>query len=170
MPVASLSLRAAATAFGTSKSDVQRHLKALEASGSPAFSDRPVGRPRNLDDSEDRALVAYVMWLERCGFPASRIQVEEAANLLRQSRTPPAGPVGRRWYPRFAKDHPELQKKTLIRALDRDRAGFEHSEVADLEPFYSKLSEVVKKRNLTASQAGWSSIPPSTQCLQQCGS
>lgn len=31
-----LSLRAAATAFGTSKSDVQRHLKALERSGRPA--------------------------------------------------------------------------------------------------------------------------------------
>lgn len=147
-----LSLRAAATAFGTSKSDVQRHLKALDRSGRPAFSDRPVGRPRNLDDSEDRALVAYIMWLERCGFPATRTQVEEAANLLRQSRTPPAGPVGEGWYPRFVRDHPELQKKSLVRALDRDRAGFEAGELGDLEHFYSKLSEVIQRRNLGPSQ------------------
>ncbi|KAJ4192344.1 hypothetical protein NW759_016641 [Fusarium solani] len=56
-----LSLRVAATAFGMSKSDVQRPLKALEASGRPAFSDRPVGRPQNLDDAEDCALAAYLM-------------------------------------------------------------------------------------------------------------
>ncbi|KAJ3455770.1 hypothetical protein MRS44_017252 [Fusarium solani] len=56
-----LSLRVAATAFGMSKSDVQRHLEALEASGRPAFSDRPVGRPRNLNDVEDCALAAYVI-------------------------------------------------------------------------------------------------------------
>ncbi|KAJ4183440.1 hypothetical protein NW759_017083 [Fusarium solani] len=48
-----LSLRAAATAYGASKSDVQRHLKALEELGRPAFSDRSVGRPRNLNEAED---------------------------------------------------------------------------------------------------------------------
>lgn len=145
-------LRAAATAFGTSKSDVQRHLKALEKLGRLAFSDRPVGRPRNLDDSEDRALAAYVVWLERCGFPATRIQVEEAANPLLQSRTSPAGPVGQGWYPRFVKDHPELQKKGLVRAFDRDRAAFEKGDLGNLEHFFPKLSEIVELRNLTASQ------------------
>ncbi|KAL6406012.1 hypothetical protein AUP68_10570 [Ilyonectria robusta] len=147
-----LSLRAAATAFGTSKSDVQRHLVALEKSGRPAFSDRGVGRPRNLDNSEDRALVAYIMWLERCGFPATRIQVEEAANMLRQSRSRPCGPVGEGWYPRFVNDHPELQKKGLIRALHRDRAAFESGDLTDLDRFFSRLSEVIQLRNLSASQ------------------
>lgn len=92
------------------------------------------------------------MWLERCDFPATRTQVEEAANLLRRSRTPPAGPVGEGWYSRFIRDHPELQKKSLVRALDRDRAGFEAGELGDLEHFYSKLSEVIQRRNLGPSQ------------------
>jgi hypothetical protein len=145
-------LRAAATAFGTSKSDVQHHLKALEKSGSHSFIDRPVGRPRNLDDSEDRALAAYVVWLERCGFLATRIQVEAAVSPLWQSRTPPAGPVGQGWYPRFVKDHPGLQKKGIVRAFDRDHAAFENGDLGNLEHFFSKLSEILELRNLTASQ------------------
>jgi DNA-binding transcriptional MocR family regulator len=103
-----LSPPAAATAFGTSKSDVQRYLKVLENLGRPASSDRAAGRPRNLDEAEDRAFVRYVMWLERCGFPATQIQVEEAANSLRHSRTPSAGSVGEGGHARFITDHPKL--------------------------------------------------------------
>lgn len=51
-----------------------------------------------------------------------------------------------------AAQHPELQKKNLVRALDRDRAGFEGGDLWDLENFYSKLSEIIKHRNLGPSQ------------------
>ncbi|KAG8664959.1 uncharacterized protein FPOAC1_012936 [Fusarium poae] len=89
-----LTVREAADRFSASKSTVGRHLKSMKLYGKPDFSDNSRGRPRNLGEAEERAVIAYIVWLERAGFPCNQLLIEEAANDLRASRTPPAGPVG----------------------------------------------------------------------------
>ncbi|KAJ0127210.1 Uncharacterized protein HZ326_29687 [Fusarium oxysporum f. sp. albedinis] len=92
------------------------------------------------------------MWLERAGFPCNQLLIEEAANTLRALRTPPEGPVGNGWYRRFLADNPQLQKKKLVRAFDRERAGFEAGDINDLQEFYTNLGVVVEERDIEASQ------------------
>ncbi|KAG4254713.1 hypothetical protein BFJ72_g15024 [Fusarium proliferatum] len=145
-----LTVREAADRFSASKSAVGRHLKSMKLYGKPDFSDNSRGRPRNLDEAEERAVIAYIVWLERAGFPCNQLLIEEAANDLRASRTPPAGPVGDGWYRRFLRDNPQLQKK-LVRAFDRERAGFEAGDIEDLQQFYTDLGVAVKNRNIEAS-------------------
>ncbi|RKK08211.1 hypothetical protein BFJ65_g16871 [Fusarium oxysporum f. sp. cepae] len=147
-----LTVRDAAERFKTSKSAVGRHLKSMKLYGKPDFSDNSRGRPRNLDEAEEKAVIAYIMWLERSGFPCNQQLIEEAANELRASRTPPAAPVRDGWYRRFLQDNPQLQKKKLVRAFDRERAGFEAGAIADLEQFYANLGVVVEERDIEASQ------------------
>ncbi|KAG7417248.1 hypothetical protein Forpe1208_v004195 [Fusarium oxysporum f. sp. rapae] len=110
-----LTIREAAKRYKASKSAIGRHLKSMKLFGKPAFSDNSVGRPRNLDEAEERAVIAYIMWLERAGFPCNQLLIEEAANTLRASRTPPAPPVGESWYRRFLDDNLQLQKKNCRR-------------------------------------------------------
>ncbi|KAG7404140.1 hypothetical protein Forpe1208_v015563 [Fusarium oxysporum f. sp. rapae] len=147
-----LTIREAAKRYKASKSAIGRHLKSMKLFGKPAFSDNSVGRPRNLDEAEERAVIAYFMWLERAGFPCNQLLIEEAANTLRASRTPPAPPLGESWYRRFLADNPQLQKKKLVRAFDRERAGFEAGDITDLEEFYTNLGVVVEERDIEASQ------------------
>jgi hypothetical protein len=147
-----LTIREAAKRYTASKSAIGRHLKSMKLFGKPAFSDNSVGRPRNLDEAEERAVTAYIMWLERAGFPCNQLLIEEAANTLRASRTPPEGPVGNGWYRRFLADNPQLQKKKLVRAFDRERAGFEAGDINDLQEFYTNLGVVVEERDIEASQ------------------
>ncbi|KAF5697454.1 hypothetical protein FMUND_15407 [Fusarium mundagurra] len=147
-----LSIREAADRFKASKSAVGRHLKSMKLYGKPDFSDNSRGRPRNLDESEERAVTAYIVWLERAGFPCNQLLIEQAANELRASRTPPVGPVGDGWYRRFLQDNPQLQKKKLVRAFDRERAGFEAGDIEDLQQFYTDLGVVVEDRDIEASQ------------------
>ncbi|KAG7404257.1 hypothetical protein Forpe1208_v015700 [Fusarium oxysporum f. sp. rapae] len=147
-----LTIREAAKRYTASKSAIGRHLKSMKLFGKPAFSDNSVGRPRNLDEAEERAVTAYIIWLERAGFPCNQLLIKEAANTLRASRTPPEGPVGNGWYRRFLADNPQLQKKKLVRAFDRERAGFEAGDINDLQEFYTNLSVVVEERDIKASQ------------------
>ncbi|KAH7462889.1 hypothetical protein FOMA001_g18318 [Fusarium oxysporum f. sp. matthiolae] len=147
-----LTVREAADRFKASKSAVGRHLKSMKLHGKPDFSDNSRGRPRNLDESEERAMTAYIVWLERAGFPCNQLLIEEAANKLWASRTPPEGPVGDGWYRRFLRDNPQLQKKKLVRAFDRERAGFEAGDIEDLQQFYTDLGVVVEDRDIEASQ------------------
>jgi hypothetical protein len=147
-----LTVREAADRFSASKSAVGRHLKSMKLYGKPDFSDNSRGRPRNLDEAEERAVIAYIVWLERAGFPCNQLLIEEAANDLRASRTPPAGPVGDGWYRRFLRDNPQLQKKKLVRAFDRERAGFEAGDIEDLQQFYTDLGVAVRNRDIEASQ------------------
>ncbi|KAG7414095.1 hypothetical protein Forpe1208_v008319 [Fusarium oxysporum f. sp. rapae] len=125
-----LTIREAAKRYTASNSAIGRHLKSMKLFGKPAFSDNSVSRPRNLDEAEERAVTAYIM----------------------ASRTPPEGPVGNGWYRRFLADNPQLQKKKLVRAFDRERAGFEAGDINDLQEFYTNLGVVVEERDIEASQ------------------
>ncbi|KAM5353285.1 hypothetical protein ACJZ2D_016817 [Fusarium nematophilum] len=77
-------------------------------------------RPRLVSEAEEAGLVAYVVWLERSGFPAERSQVEEAAREFRLSRGYPNTPFNKNWYSRFRQRHEEL-KVSHIKAVDKAR-------------------------------------------------
>ncbi|KAH6874594.1 hypothetical protein B0T10DRAFT_205468, partial [Thelonectria olida] len=64
-----------------SKSQAYRIVK---LSSSPELSKKR-GRPSLLTPHEDAGLVAYIVWLERSGFPAEKSQVEEAIMELLRS-------------------------------------------------------------------------------------
>ncbi|RKK24195.1 hypothetical protein BFJ68_g16573 [Fusarium oxysporum] len=114
-----LSIRAATTKYRAySSSAVDRLVKQLE---NPDFM-RSAGRPRSLTDEEEEAVAAFVIWMEKSGSPASKPEIEDAANTLRRRRDPEAKPVGHYWYSRFCKDHPELQK-TFFKAVEKSRAS-----------------------------------------------
>ncbi|KAJ4168328.1 hypothetical protein NW754_16762 [Fusarium falciforme] len=113
-----LSLRAAnARHPGSSFASIQRIVRRLETGSTP----RQVGRPRVLTDEEDEAIVAFVIWMERSGFPASKAEIEDAATTLRQRRNPDADPVNKMWYSRFRADHPELEQAFLKAAEQSHR-------------------------------------------------
>lgn len=56
------------------------------------------GRPPLLSEEEDEALVSYVIWMQRGGFPATKAQVEAAANDLLKRRDPYAPNLSKMWY------------------------------------------------------------------------
>ncbi|KAJ4175414.1 hypothetical protein NW759_017705, partial [Fusarium solani] len=94
----SISVRAATAKHkASSSSAVDRLIKKLENPDSV----RPRGRPRLLTSEEEDAIVAFVTWMEKAGFPASKAEIEDAANTLRRRRDPEAKPVSKMWYPRF---------------------------------------------------------------------
>lgn len=79
------SVRSAAAHFNASPAAVQRAISSLQR---PDPIPRWPGRPWSLTNEEDEALVAYVMWLQRGGFPATKSQLVAAANDLRRRRDP----------------------------------------------------------------------------------
>lgn len=73
-----------------------------------------------MADEEEEAVVAFVIWMERSGFPATKAEIEAAANILRLRRDPLAQPLSKMWHPRFRQDHPELQK-TFLKSMYKSR-------------------------------------------------
>ncbi|KAG5793214.1 hypothetical protein H9Q69_007728 [Fusarium xylarioides] len=95
---------------------IGRIAKKLEAANTLSIEDIPderIGRPRLLTDEEEEAIVAFVIWMQKSGLPASKYEVKDAANTLRRRRNPDAKPVSKMWYRRFRDDHPELDKSIL---------------------------------------------------------
>ncbi|KAM0347375.1 hypothetical protein ACHAPU_004895 [Fusarium lateritium] len=106
-----LSLREAEARYpGSKRMTIDRIVKKLEAAKTLNFdevAETRLGRPKQLTDEDEEGVLAFVMWRKRSGEPASKQEVEEAANKLRRHRDPDAEPVGRMWYRRFRDAHPE---------------------------------------------------------------
>ncbi|KAM4067401.1 DDE superfamily endonuclease [Hirsutella rhossiliensis] len=108
---------------------------------------------RLLSDDEDDAIAAYVTWLQRSGFPASKIQVESAALTLLQRRNPNAKPPGKNWYRRWLQDHPEL-RTTYLKAVEKSRKVFEANDVSYVEKFFSRLKEIISSYGIGPQRSG----------------
>lgn len=89
--------------------------------------------------------------MERAGFPASKKQVEDAANTLRRQRDPEATPLSKFWYTEFRQDHPQL-RHTFLKAIEKSRKSFEASGIADVVTFFKDLEELVKTHRLGPSE------------------
>ncbi|UPK95062.1 hypothetical protein LCI18_005997 [Fusarium solani-melongenae] len=143
-----LSIRAAASKHkGANRGAIERLIKKLEDPDSV----RPRGRPRSLTDEEDEAIVAFVIWMERSGFPASKPEIEDAANTLRLRRDPESKPVGHSWYARWCEDHPELGK-TIFKAVEKSRESWEAGGITDLKNWFEQLAETVRTFRIGASE------------------
>ncbi|KAM4067748.1 hypothetical protein HRG_009853 [Hirsutella rhossiliensis] len=78
-----VSVRQAAAIFGVAKSTVQKGIARRHGDIGR------IGRPRLLSDDEDDAIAAYVIWLQRSGFPASKAHVESAGGFIAPSTPQP---------------------------------------------------------------------------------
>ncbi|RYP71471.1 hypothetical protein DL769_004696 [Monosporascus sp. CRB-8-3] len=88
-----ISVRAATAKYNiSSPAAVDRLVKKLQ---NP--DPRPRGRPRALTDEEDEAIVAFIIWMERSGSPASKPEIEDTANIPRLGRDQDAKPVNKMW-------------------------------------------------------------------------
>jgi hypothetical protein len=142
------SVRSAAVHFNASPSAVQRAISSLMT---PDPIPRWPGRPRALTNEEDEALVAYVMWLQRGGFPATKAQLVAAANDLRQRREPGTADLGKHWYSRWLLDHPDV-RKSYVKAVDKSRKSFEASTVENLMTFFDNLKTIITDYRIGASE------------------
>ncbi|KAG5755687.1 hypothetical protein H9Q69_001353 [Fusarium xylarioides] len=150
-----LSLRQAEERFlGSKRASIARIVKKLEAANSLSAEDLPDdrgGRPRLLTEAEEEAIVAFVMWMQRSGLPASKYEVEDAANMLRRRRDPDAKPVSRMWYRRFCDDHPELDK-SILKAKEASRVEYEEAGVEETKQWFQRLTEVITNFEIGASE------------------
>ncbi|KAF4422040.1 hypothetical protein FACUT_10838 [Fusarium acutatum] len=118
---------------GSKRASIARIVKKLEAANTLSIEDLPDqrgGRPRLLTEEEEEAIVAFVIWMQRSGLPASKYEVEDAANTLRRRRDPEVRPVSRMWYQRFCDDHPELNK-SILKAKEAARVEYEEAGVEE---------------------------------------
>ncbi|KIL95615.1 hypothetical protein FAVG1_00352 [Fusarium avenaceum] len=92
-----LSLREAAARYpGATRASIDRIVKRLEAANTLNYSEVTEvrrGPPRLLTDDDEEGVVAFVIWRKRSGEPASKKEVEEAANTIRRHRDPHAKPT-----------------------------------------------------------------------------
>ncbi|PCD21933.1 hypothetical protein AU210_015736 [Fusarium oxysporum f. sp. radicis-cucumerinum] len=150
-----LTLRQAEDRFrGSKRATIARIVKKLEAANTLRVEDLPDqqgGRPRLLTEEEEEAIVAFVIWMQRSGLPASKYEVEDAANTLRRRRDPDAKPVSRMWYRRFCDDHPELDK-SILKAKEAFRVEYEEAGVEETKQWFQRLSEVITNYELGASE------------------
>ena len=90
-----LSVRAAAEIYGVARKTLGRR-----RAGKPARRDT-TPKSRRLTDSEEEAIVRYVLELVTRSFPPRLCGVEDMANQLLRVRDAP--PVGKRWAYNFVK-------------------------------------------------------------------
>ena len=115
-----LSIRAAAKLYNIPEATL-RHRRA----GRTARRDLPANS-RRLTDSEEKAVVQYILELAARSFPPRLCGVEDMANQLLRVRD--ASPVGKLWAHNFVKRQPELRTR-WTRRYDYQRAKCEDPKV-----------------------------------------
>jgi hypothetical protein len=150
-----LSLRDAEQRYpGSKKSSIARIIKKLEEANTIDFEQvcEPVmGRPRLLSDDEEEAIVSFIIWMQRSGLPASKHEIEDAANTIRSRRDPDTEPVGRMWYRRFRDDHPELDT-SILKAKEAARFEYEEAGIEETKQWFKRLTEVITRYRIGASE------------------
>ncbi|KAL9572163.1 hypothetical protein ACKAV7_003651 [Fusarium commune] len=110
-----------------------------------------MGRPRLLSDNKDKAIVSFVMWMQKSGLPASKSEIMDAVNTIRSRRDADAKPVGKMWYRRFRDDHPELDT-SILKAKEAARYEYEEAGVEETKQWFKRLDEVITRYGIGASE------------------
>ncbi|KAF4331878.1 hypothetical protein FBEOM_14340, partial [Fusarium beomiforme] len=154
-PKKPLSIRDAERQYkGSNKSSIARIVKQLEDGKTADFSIVPKpnkGRPRLLSDDEEEAIVSFIIWIQKSGLPASKHEIEDAANTIRSRRDAAAKPVSRMWYRRFRDDHPELDT-SILKSKEAARYEYEEAGVEETKQWFERLSEVITRYQIGASE------------------
>ncbi|KAF6518245.1 hypothetical protein HZS61_002323 [Fusarium oxysporum f. sp. conglutinans] len=150
-----LSIRDAKRQYkGSNKSSIARIVKQLEVAKTADFSLVPEpnnSRPRLLSDAEEEAIVCFIIWMQKSGLPASKGEIEDAANTIRSRRDPHAQPVSRMSYRRFRDDHPELDT-SILKSKEAARYEYEEAGVEETKQWFKRLSEVITRYRIGASE------------------
>ncbi|KAG8665164.1 uncharacterized protein FPOAC1_013142 [Fusarium poae] len=96
---------------GSARASIDRIVKRLEAANTVAYedvADAKIGRPQQLTEEEEEAIVSYIIWMQKSGLPAAKWEIEDAALTLRRRRDPDVTRPGRK----------SPQPVTTIAALD----------------------------------------------------
>ena len=132
-----LSLRAAAKLYEIPFSTLRdRHAGRPARHGLPANS-------RRLTDSEEKAIVQYVLELDARSFPPRLCGVEDMANQLLRVRDAP--PVGKLWAHNFVKRQPELRTR-YSRRYDYQRAKCEDLKI--ISEWFALMQNVKAKYSI----------------------
>ncbi|RKK66048.1 hypothetical protein BFJ69_g15752 [Fusarium oxysporum] len=138
---------------GSKKSSIARIIKRLEEANTLDFEQVPEpnkGRPRLLSGDEED-IVSFIIWMQKSGLPASKHEIEDAANTIRSRRDHDAVPVGRMWYRRFCDDHPELDI-SILKAKEAARFEYEEAGVEETKQWFNRLTEVITRYGIGASE------------------
>ncbi|EGU73930.1 hypothetical protein FOXB_15557 [Fusarium oxysporum f. sp. conglutinans Fo5176] len=138
---------------GSKKSSIMRIIKRLEEANTLDFEQVPEpnkGRPRLLSGDEED-IVSFIIWMQKSGLPASKHEIEDAANTIRSRRDHDAVPVGRMWYRRFCDDHPELDI-SILKAKEAARFEYEEAGVEETKQWFNRLTEVITRYGIGASE------------------
>ncbi|UKZ89691.1 uncharacterized protein TrAFT101_012021 [Trichoderma asperellum] len=144
------SVRSAAAQFNISPAAVQRAISSFQRAD-PLPTPRQPGRPRSLTNEEEEALIAYVKWLQRGGFPATKAHLVAAANDLRRRRDPEIADLGKNWYCQWLLEHPEVQK-SYVKAVETASKSLEASNVENLMTFFDRLKKIITDYRIGASE------------------
>ena len=101
---------------------------------------------RKLTNSEEEAIVQYILDLDSKGFPPRLCSVEDMANLLLTERN--AGRVGSRWASNFIKRQPQLTTR-FNRKYDYQRAKCEDSTI--IGAWFKLVENTIAKYGIGAS-------------------
>jgi len=115
-----LSIRAAAELYNVQRATLQNR-----RDGKPARRDTSANS-KKLTQSEEEAIVQYVIELSARAFPPRLCGVEDMANQLLRERDAP--PVGKLWAHRFVKRQPEIRTR-YTRRYDYQRAKCEDPKI-----------------------------------------
>ncbi|KAG8664075.1 uncharacterized protein FPOAC1_014142 [Fusarium poae] len=81
-----LTLRDAEARYaGSARASIDRIVKRLEAANTVAYedvADAKIGRPQQLTEEEEEAIVSYIIWMQKSGLPAAKWEIEDAALTL----------------------------------------------------------------------------------------
>ena len=119
-PRGNLSIRKASAVYNVPYTTLYRRIH-----GRPSRRDI-TPNSKNLTESEEQALVRYILDLDSRAFPPRPSGVEDMVNRLRAARG--ASRVGKNWVSNFIKRRPELRTR-WIRKYDHQRSKCEDPEV-----------------------------------------
>ena len=135
-----LSLRAAAKLYDVSQMTLARRQRGL-----PSRRDVPVNS-RKLTNSEESAIVQYILDLDSRAFPPRISDVEEMANRLLADRD--AGRVGINWASTFIHRQPQL-KTRLNRRIDYQRVQCE--DPVRYQAWFDLIQDIIAKYRIDES-------------------
>lgn len=104
-----------------------------------------------MTPNEDDALIAYCQLMDATGTAATKQQVLDTANFLRNLRIEEPAYLSNSWYRVWRAVHPQVSKSTL-RAVERARKVFEAREPDNLEEFCDNIEDAITKLGIGGSE------------------
>ena len=156
-----LSMRQLSKAYNISNTTLQRRVRGIH----PKYKARSPNRRLLL--TEEQALVAWILDLDRRGFPPQIIDVRRMADVLVAARgeQPSPSSLDKLWVSRFIKAQPELQtkwnrKRNVQRALAEDPVTIQawYQLIQDTYQEYGILDEDVYNFDETGFAIGIAAI------------